>query len=177
MDKNNIIQISVEDTGVGIPQHILENLFQEFSTYDHFNGSNKHGIGLGLSICKKLCQVLGPNDKINVSSTVNVGSKFSFTIQKRLVNDITHVNSSLNFDDGANKWQNDKINNKCIEFQTDSYMSDINDTETYNKNPVYQFTSETSNFLKRRNNRSSSNIRILVADDTVYNITGIRGLL
>lgn len=105
---------------------------------------------------------------------VNVGSKFSFTIQKRLVNDITHVNSSLNFDDGANKWQNDKINNKCIEFQTDSYMSDINDTETYNKNPVYQFTSETSNFLKRRNNRSSSNIRILVADDTVYNITGIR---
>lgn len=41
MDKNNIIQISVEDTGVGIPQNILENLFQEFSTYDHFNGSNK----------------------------------------------------------------------------------------------------------------------------------------
>lgn len=44
------------------------------------NGSNQHGTGLGLVICKQLVGLLGPTDNIELVSKVGVGSKFSFDI-------------------------------------------------------------------------------------------------
>ncbi|CAD8060936.1 unnamed protein product [Paramecium sonneborni] len=76
-----IITISVQDTGVGIPDDIKPKLFQMYGTFDFTsNGSNKNGIGLGLFICKKLVGLLGPSDKINLKSQVGIGSTFSFDI-------------------------------------------------------------------------------------------------
>lgn len=52
-----------------------------YGTFDFTNnGSNKHGIGLGLVICKKLVGLLGPSDKIELKSQVGIGSTFSFDI-------------------------------------------------------------------------------------------------
>jgi K+-sensing histidine kinase KdpD len=39
-----------------------------FATYDHNAGSNRHGVGLGLTIAKKLVQELGPSKDIFVES-------------------------------------------------------------------------------------------------------------
>ncbi|CAD8042982.1 unnamed protein product [Paramecium primaurelia] len=76
-----IITISVSDTGVGIPDNIKPKLFQMYGTFDFTNnGSNKHGIGLGLVICKKLVGLLGPSDKIELKSQVGIGSTFSFDV-------------------------------------------------------------------------------------------------
>ncbi len=52
--ESNLIDISVRDTGCGIPEEIKSNLFKMFATYDHNKGSNRHGVGLGLTIAKKL---------------------------------------------------------------------------------------------------------------------------
>ena len=38
---DNIMEISVRDTGVGIPKSIQEKLFQDYGTFDHFNGTNE----------------------------------------------------------------------------------------------------------------------------------------
>ncbi|CAD8139445.1 unnamed protein product [Paramecium pentaurelia] len=79
--QQKIITISVSDTGVGIPDNIKPKLFQMYGTFDFTNnGSNKHGIGLGLVICKKLVGLLGPTDKIELNSKVGVGSTFSFDV-------------------------------------------------------------------------------------------------
>ncbi|CAD8151609.1 unnamed protein product [Paramecium octaurelia] len=76
-----LITISVSDTGVGIPDNIKPKLFQMYGTFDFTNnGSNKHGIGLGLVICKKLVGLLGPTDNIELISQVGIGSKFSFDV-------------------------------------------------------------------------------------------------
>lgn len=51
---DSLIKITVKDTGVGIPDSLKPKLFKLYGTYDHNNGSNKHGVGLGLVITKKL---------------------------------------------------------------------------------------------------------------------------
>ncbi len=66
--EDNLIDISVRDTGCGIPEQIKSKLFQMFATYDHNGGSNRHGVGLGLTIAKKLVEELGPTGDILVES-------------------------------------------------------------------------------------------------------------
>ncbi|KAM3129549.1 hypothetical protein pb186bvf_018373 [Paramecium bursaria] len=75
-----ILQVTVKDTGVGIPDHIKPRLFQMYGTFDNTNGLNKHGTGLGLVICKKLVGLLGPTDSIELDSHLGIGSSFTFQL-------------------------------------------------------------------------------------------------
>jgi signal transduction histidine kinase len=72
--------ISVKDTGSGIDNEVLNNLFKQ---YDINNHNIKKGSGLGLVITKKLIDILG--GKITVSSVVNVGSTFTCFINQRII--------------------------------------------------------------------------------------------
>ncbi|MFA7340724.1 MAG: ATP-binding protein [Candidatus Obscuribacterales bacterium] len=78
------ICFSVIDTGIGIPQASLERLFEPFVQVDGSISRRYGGTGLGLSISKRLIELLGGN--INVVSTVNAGSTFSFTITLQSAN-------------------------------------------------------------------------------------------
>ena len=79
--KNNLMEISVVDTGVGIPYAKLKKLFKPFNSYQDASGTlNKEGIGLGLVLTQKLVNILGPSQKINVNSTIGEGSRFTFLI-------------------------------------------------------------------------------------------------
>ena len=60
-------------------QEDLNKLFQNFGKLSDKNKINKGGLGLGLSICKTICQLLGGS--IKVKSEYNVGSQFTFSIQ------------------------------------------------------------------------------------------------
>jgi signal transduction histidine kinase len=75
---NVIINCKISDTGVGIAENNLSKLFTDFSTLDEHSLINHEGTGLGLSICKKIIQKMG--GQIHASSTLGVGSQFSFTI-------------------------------------------------------------------------------------------------
>lgn len=71
---DKFLHFFVEDTGKGIPQADLFNIFERFFKKDDF----KQGAGLGLSICKMIVDRFGGD--INVTSEVGVGSRFTVTL-------------------------------------------------------------------------------------------------
>ena len=71
-------RITVRDSGIGIDPLVLPHLFQPFVQADSSISRQFGGTGLGLTICKQLCELLG--GAITVRSIVGVGSEFSFTL-------------------------------------------------------------------------------------------------
>ncbi len=70
------VVFEIEDKGIGIPSQDLSSLFDSFHRCN--NVGNIPGTGLGLSIVKKCVDIL--NGKINVTSEVGMGTKFTVTI-------------------------------------------------------------------------------------------------
>lgn len=70
----NQLRFYVRDTGVGIPEEKLKNLFNRFVKLNDY----VEGIGLGLAICKGFVTKMGGS--IQVESKVGVGSEFSFIL-------------------------------------------------------------------------------------------------
>ena len=75
------IEISVEDTGIGIRPEDMDKLFQEFSQIETPYEKKYEGTGLGLALIKKLVELHG--GKIWVESEFGKGSKFMFVIPAR----------------------------------------------------------------------------------------------
>ena len=77
-EKEKCIQVSVEDTGTGIPENKREVIFQEFEQADGSISREFSGTGLGLSISKKIIEL--HQGEMWVESEVGKGSTFSFTL-------------------------------------------------------------------------------------------------
>src|SRR6056297_1656645 len=77
--KNKVI-VRVTDNGGGIPKQHIPRLFERFYRVDQSGSRNEGGSGLGLSIVKHIVEAHG--EKIYVESEVDVGSEFSFTLEK-----------------------------------------------------------------------------------------------
>ena len=87
--KNDVCRliISVEDTGIGIKQENLNKLFNKFERLDLKDNITIEGTGLGLAITKKLVDMM--NGKIIVQSVFGKGSKFTVSIDQRIVKNPT----------------------------------------------------------------------------------------
>jgi len=70
------INFSVEDTGIGIPQHRLGAIFNSFEQAEEDTANKYGGTGLGLAIVKKLAELKG--GELTVESQINKGSVFTF---------------------------------------------------------------------------------------------------
>jgi len=68
------LEISVEDSGIGIPDNQLERIFGEFEQKDGQDNRKFGGTGLGLSISKRLCEMMG--GEISIKSVVGKGTTF-----------------------------------------------------------------------------------------------------
>jgi signal transduction histidine kinase len=81
-DTGDFIEVSVEDTGIGIPADQLERVFERFYQVD--GGVNRlyKGTGLGLTICRHLVEHHG--GRIWATSEVGRGTTFTFTISRHL---------------------------------------------------------------------------------------------
>ena len=136
--KNNVCRliISVEDTGIGIKKENIDKLFNKFERLDLEENVTIEGTGLGLAITKKLVELM--NGKIVVQSVFGKGSKFTISIDQRVVNNptikleeteelgekvITHNKKVLLVDDN-------KINLKVAERLLDSYGIDTESVES-----------------------------------------------
>jgi signal transduction histidine kinase len=72
------VQVSVLDSGVGIPPEKIDRIFESFEQADSSSTRKYGGTGLGLSICRRLVEMMG--GEIRVASEPGVGSVFSFTL-------------------------------------------------------------------------------------------------
>ncbi len=77
---NGNINISVKDTGIGIPKAMHENIFKSFEQVNPKDTREYRGTGLGLSVTKQLVEIHG--GKIGVISEEGVGSEFIFTLKE-----------------------------------------------------------------------------------------------
>ncbi|MEO7086918.1 MAG: ATP-binding protein [Gemmatimonadaceae bacterium] len=78
-DSKRRVQISVSDTGIGIPNDKLGAIFEPFVQVGRTTKSNHEGTGLGLAISRDLARAMGGD--IVVSSVVGRGSTFTLTLE------------------------------------------------------------------------------------------------
>ena len=69
------VVLKIEDSGIGIPKDQLENVFTEFGQLANPERDKQKGLGLGLSIVRRLCKLMGV--KIALSSTFGSGTAVS----------------------------------------------------------------------------------------------------
>lgn len=77
-EKHHRISFKIEDSGIGIAEDIIPNLFQIFQQGDISTSRRFGGTGLGLAICRQLVSAMGGN--IGVRSELEKGSCFEFNI-------------------------------------------------------------------------------------------------
>ena len=83
--KNDVAEISVTDTGLGMSEKMTGKLFNLSENVTTAGTKGEAGTGLGLLMCKELVERSG--GEISVKSTEGVGSTFSFTIPTRDINE------------------------------------------------------------------------------------------
>lgn len=76
--RNNSINISIKDSGIGIPKSEYKNIFERFYRLDKSRGANEKGAGVGLTIAKSIVNAHG--GEIEVYSEINKGSKFIISL-------------------------------------------------------------------------------------------------
>ncbi|MCJ8321945.1 MAG: ATP-binding protein [Colwellia sp.] len=130
-NNNCQLEFSVTDTGIGIEQEKIAELFKPFTQYDSSTTKNYGGTGLGLSISHQLIKLM--NSSIDVTSTVNHGSKFSFKLtlpiseQQKATELIQH--SVLEISSLEDKTilivDDNRINRKIVSFALDCSKANI----------------------------------------------------
>lgn len=82
-DRNEYILISVKDTGIGIPEDMIDKIFGTFTQVDSSYRRIAEGSGIGLSIVKSLVEMQG--GEISVNSKLGIGSEFIIKMPVRLI--------------------------------------------------------------------------------------------
>lgn len=80
---DEIVTISISDTGIGLKTEDVEKLFDEFYRVENEINQNVKGTGLGLSLVKKIIEA--HNGTISVKSKIGEGTTFQFTLPTKKI--------------------------------------------------------------------------------------------
>ena len=168
--KNDVCRliISVEDTGIGIKQENLNKLFNKFERLDLKDNITIEGTGLGLAITKKLVDMM--NGKIVVQSVFGKGSKFTVSIDQRIVKNPTikveAINTTHEHIEVKNKTvlvvDDNKINLKVAERLLQTYGVNVECVE--------------SGFICIDNLKSGKKYDLILMDDMMPKMSGVETL-
>lgn len=100
-DKGEFIQISIRDTGIGIPNDKLDFIFKRFAQVDKSIRRENEGSGIGLALAKTFVNMHG--GYIKVKSQVGYGSEFIITLPAKLNADIEFANKNIETESYDNK--------------------------------------------------------------------------
>ncbi len=78
-----MLNVAVKDTGIGIKKEDMKKLFSEFDRIEEKRNRNVEGTGLGMSITKRLLEMMGSS--LQVESKYGEGSKFFFSLKQTVV--------------------------------------------------------------------------------------------
>ncbi len=78
LERTTWIEFSIQDMGIGIPSHRLQEIFSEFVQADDNIHLRYGGSGLGLAICKRLVEMQG--GEISAKSVLHKGTTFTFSL-------------------------------------------------------------------------------------------------
>jgi len=79
-----LVEYSVADTGVGIDHNRLSTIIRPFASAKDNQSQGKDGLGVGLSVCYKLTEMM--KSKLKVATEIGKGSRFSFAIKHKTDN-------------------------------------------------------------------------------------------
>jgi PAS domain S-box-containing protein len=105
-DANVTIEFAVSDTGIGIEEQRLKDIFEDFQQATSGTSRLYGGTGLGLAIAKQLVEAQGGT--ISVNSTINEGTTFSFTLS------FYKTNENVGIETGLSGSDTEKINARIL---------------------------------------------------------------
>lgn len=98
-DGGFVLKVDVSDTGIGIAEENLPQLFTQFQRFDLQRNRNIEGTGLGLSIVKRLCDLM--SGTITARSVLGSGSTFTVELPQKVVDSTPCGGVNLNYSVGA----------------------------------------------------------------------------
>ncbi|CDW88663.1 pas pac sensor hybrid histidine kinase [Stylonychia lemnae] len=160
------LQIQVVDTGVGISEEKIKTLFSIFTKIMEDRELNKQGVGLGLSISKKLAQALGGD--ITVESEKDVGSTFILQIKNQ------EGQLKPSFSGQSSSSHRRAMRNNNMQSNGHSYSVINNLRINYLMSPL-DFHDQIARIDSA--NFEQFNPLVLIADDQPFNLLSLEGLL
>lgn len=109
--QEHLIEFSVVDTGIGIPEEKKQLIFEAFAQEDNSTTRKFGGTGLGLTICTKLLALMG--SQLQLNSTLHKGSRFSFNLTLAVTSEAKKPVSKKTVSLPSLKQQSDQQNNSA----------------------------------------------------------------
>lgn len=97
------LTVSVEDTGIGIKEEDLPKLTEKFQRIEESRNRSIEGTGLGMNIALQFLKMMGST--LEIESEYGKGSRFSFTIEQKIMNPSPLGNIELRFKEAAESYR------------------------------------------------------------------------
>ena len=92
-EDNNKINISIKDTGIGIPNEKIDDIFDSFEQVDRTLSRGAEGTGMGLYLVKKLCEL--HDIEVYAYSKEQIGSEFKIVINENIYSEVNDISNEL----------------------------------------------------------------------------------
>lgn len=180
------LKISVEDTGIGIPEADFDNIFDSFWQIDGKSTREFEGTGLGLSLVKKLLHLM--KGEIRLESTVGKGSTFTIILnnidipsreilETKNISKYYHEPSQItNSDHDIETKQKDR---KFIKTLQNTYLPQLEDLEeNMIVNDILQFAHQLHDFGNKHKSKPITDLsKKLISCSLIYDIEKIMTVL